>query len=253
MISNKKITVFIPAYNTEKTIQRTLDAIPREVVDEIIVVNDGSRDNTAAIAGNNNVHLINHPQNRGYGAAQKTGYAAALERGADVVIMVHSDFQYDPTLVTPMAEKVASGQYDVCFGSRMHDKGSARKGGMPLWRFVANIALTILEDSVFRLGLTEYHTGYRAYGRKLLRGIPFEKNSNNYVFDTEMFAEISLGKFRVAEIPIPTRYMPDSQSPNFYKSVQYGLMTLRVCARYLLHKWGWKQYPQFIIKTETHE
>lgn len=248
MINNKKIVVFIPAYNTERTIQKTLDAIPRSVVDEIIVVNDGSKDKTAEIAAKNNVNLINHPQNRGYGAAQKTGYAAALSTGADVVVMVHSDFQYDPTLVTPMAERVASGAADVCFGSRMHTKGSARKGGMPLWRFVANIGLTLLEDSVFKLGLTEYHTGYRAYGRKLLSQISFEKNSNNYVFDTEMFAEISLGKFKVAEIPIPTRYMADSQSPSFYKSVEYGLMTLQVLGRFLLHSWGFKQYPQFVIK-----
>lgn len=247
MINNKKIVAFIPAYNTEKTIQKTLNAISRDVVDEIIVVDDGSKDNTAAIVRNNNLHLIQHPQNRGYGAAQKTGYKAAIDGGADVVIMVHSDFQYDPTLVGPMAEKVASGEADVCFGSRMHNKGDARRGGMPLWRFVANRGLTILEDAFFKLGLTEYHTGYRAYGRELLKRIPFENNSNNYVFDTEMFAEISLGRFKVAEIPIPTRYLEDSQSPSFYKSVVYGLMTLQVIWRFLLHKWNLKLYSQFKI------
>ncbi|MDO8499694.1 MAG: glycosyltransferase family 2 protein [bacterium] len=251
MINNKKIVVFIPAYNTEKTIQKTLDAIPNGVVDQIIVVNDGSKDKTEEIARKNNVTLINHPQNRGYGAAQKTGYTAALAAGADVVVMVHSDFQYDPTLVTPMAARVANGEADVCFGSRMHDKGSARKGGMPLWRFVANKGLTLVEDSVFKLGLTEYHTGYRAYGRKLLQQTSFDQNSDNYVFDTEMFAEISLGKFRVAEIPIPTRYMADSQSPSFYKSCEYGVMTLQVLARFLMHSWGLKKYPQFVIKTEN--
>lgn len=255
MINNKKITVFIPAYNTEKTIQKTFDAIPRAVVDEIIVVDDGSHDRTAEIARKNNVKLIQHQQNRGYGAAQKTGYKAAINGGADVVIMVHSDFQYDPTLVAPMAEKVASGEADVCFGSRMHDKGSARKGGMPWWRFIANRALTLVEDLFFKLGLTEYHTGYRAYGRKLLKQIPFEHNSDNYVFDTEMFAEINLGRFKVAEIPIPTRYSEDSQSPNFYKSLEYGLMTLQVIWKFLLQKFNLKSYPQFAIKTkeQIHE
>lgn len=248
MINNKKITVFIPAYNTEKTIQKTIDAISRTLVDEIIVVDDGSRDNTATIVRSNNLRLIQHSQNRGYGAAQKTGYQAAIDDGADVVVMVHSDFQYDPTLVGPMAEKVARGEAEVCFGSRMHNKGDARRGGMPWWRFIANKGLTILEDAFFKLGLTEYHTGYRAYGRELLKRIPFEYNSNNYVFDTEMFAEISLGRFSVAEIPIPTRYLKDSQSPNFRKSMVYGLMTLQVIWRFLLHKWGLKLYPQFKIK-----
>lgn len=248
MINSKKIVVFIPAYNTERTIQKTIDAIPRDAVDEIIVVDDGCKDNTAAIARSNNVRLLQHSPNRGYGAAQKTGYQAALEMGADVVVMVHSDFQYDPTLVRPMAEKVASGEADVCFGSRMHNPGDARRGGMPWWRFVANKALTVLEDAFFKLGLTEYHTGYRAYGRELLERIPFEHNSDNYVFDTEMFAEINLGRFQVAEIPIPTRYSDDSQSPNFYKSVEYGLMTLQVIWRFLLHKLGVISYPQFMIK-----
>lgn len=250
MINNKKIVVFIPAFNTEKTIQKTLDAIPRGIVDQVIVVDDGSKDKTVEIAKKNNVNLISHSRNRGYGAAQKTGYKAALLAGADVVVMVHSDFQYDPTLVTPMAEKIASGEADVCFGSRMYNKGGARKGGMPLWRLIANIGLTLVEDSVFKLSLSEYHTGYRAYGRALLETISFEKNSDNYVFDTEMFAEIRLGRFSVAEIPIPTRYMADSQSPSFYKSLEYGLMTLQVLVRFLLHSWGLRQYPQFVIKTE---
>lgn len=248
MINNKKIVVFIPAYNTERTIQKTIDAIPRDAVDEIIVVDDGCKDKTAEIVRKNNLHLIQHPQNRGYGAAQKTGYQAALEMGADVVVMVHSDFQYDPTLASHLAEKVANGEADVCFGSRMHNQGDARRGGMPWWRFVANKALTLLEDAFFKLGLTEYHTGYRAYGRELLARIPFAHNSNNYVFDTEMFAEINLGRFRVAEIAIPTRYSDDSQSPNFYKSVEYGLMTLQVIWRFLLHKSGIKSYPQFMIQ-----
>ncbi|OGH59399.1 MAG: hypothetical protein A2725_01055 [Candidatus Magasanikbacteria bacterium RIFCSPHIGHO2_01_FULL_33_34] len=248
MINDKKIIVVIPAYNTEKTLEKSIKAIPEGSVDEIIVVDDGSRDKTSEIAKRLGVHLVVHEKNKGYGGAQKTGYREALNMGADVAVMVHSDFQYDPSLVPEMVKKIALGEADVCFGSRMHNKGDARKGGMPLWRFVANRALTILEDSFFRLGLTEYHTGYRAYGRNLLTRIPFEKNSNNYVFDTEMFAEISLGKFRVYEIPIPTRYTEESKSPSFYKSLEYGMMTLGVLAKFTFQKLGIKKYENFDIK-----
>ncbi len=256
MVHNKKIVVVIPAYNTAKTIQLTLDAIAKDIVDEIIVVDDGSKDETAEIVQQNQgVRLIQHNPNRGYGAAQKSGYKSALDIGADVVIMVHADFQYDPTLISQMVEPIASGNADVTFGSRMADKKGARKGGMPLWRFIANKALTYIEDFVLRLGLTEYHTGYRAYSSAVLRRIPFSFNSNNYVFDTEMIAEFRLGNFRVAEIAIPTRYRKDSQSPSFFKSVEYGLMTLQTLGRYLLHRAGLKSYPQFQITSEkqSHE
>lgn len=248
MLSNKKIIAIIPAYNTEKTLDKTIKAIPPGSVNAIIVVDDGSRDATGEIARRNGVYLLTHEKNKGYGAAQKTGYKEALRLGADVVVMVHSDFQYDPSLVPEIIKPVVFGEADVCLGSRLHNKGAARKGGMPWWRFAANVALTKIEDFIFRLGLTEYHTGYRAYSRDLLERIPFEKNSNNYVFDTEMFAEISLGKFRVAEIPIPTRYSDDSCSPNFYKSVQYGLMTLGVLKKYLQHKSGRRKFENFEIK-----
>lgn len=252
MVENKKVAAVIPAYNTAKTIQLALDAIPRDVVDDIIVVDDGSKDETAAIARQHTgVVLIQHNPNRGYGAAQKSGYNEALRRGADVVVMVHADFQYDPTLIPQMVEPIAYGRADVTFGSRMANKKGARKGGMPLWRFVANMALTWVEDSVLRLRLTEYHTGYRAYSADVLRRIPFSRNSNNYVFDTEMIAEFRLGNFRVAEIAIPTRYREDSQSPNFVKSVEYGCMTLLTLLRYLLHRSGVKSYPQFQIR--SHE
>lgn len=249
MVHGKRIIAVIPAYNTSRTIELTLGAIDREVVDEIIVVDDGSKDNTAEIVKqHSDVHLLIHPKNRGYGGAQKTGYIAALEHRADVVVMVHSDFQYDPTLIKAIVTPIAEGRADVVFGSRMMNKKNARKGGMPWWRFTANVALTFLEDSILRLGFTEYHTGYRAYSSLVLERISFEKNSNNYVFDTEMIAEFRLGRFRVSEIPIPTRYREDSQSPNFVKSVEYGLMTLLTMARYAAHELGLKSYPQFEIK-----
>lgn len=250
MLNGKKIAAVIPAYNTEKTLEKTLRAIPQGSVDFIVVVDDGSHDTTSEIAKRNGVNLVRHEKNKGYGAAQKTGYKEALTLGADVAVMVHSDFQYDPTRLPEMVKKLVTGEADVCFGSRMHIKGDARKGGMPWWRFIANRALTVLEDSVFHLGLTEYHTGYRAYSRELLQRIPIELNSDNYVFDTEMFAQIALGKFKVAEIPIPTRYQEDSRSPNFYKSMEYGIMTLGVLAKFLLHKNNLKKFTNLEIKSK---
>lgn len=245
MLNNKKIIIVIPAYNTAKTLPLTLGALPRTVIDEILVIDDGSKDTTAELARQAGVTLIKHPENRGYGAAQKTGYQTALEHGADVIVMVHADFQYDPSLVPEIIKPIVAGTADACFGSRMFYKKDARRGGMPWWRFVANIALTLVEDSVLHLGLSEYHTGYRAYSRRVLTTIPFVRNSNNYVFDTEMIAELKLHSFRVTEIPIPTRYSVDSQSPNFRKSVQYGFSTLGVLLKYLLQVTHLKSYPQF--------
>lgn len=252
MVNGKKVIVVMPAYNTARTLEKTVRAIPREVVDDIIVVNDGSRDETAAIAGRLGVTLLSHPKNRGYGGAQKTGYQEALKRRGDIIVMVHSDFQYDPALVPDIIKPVAEGKADVCFGSRMAVKGSARAGGMPWWRFIANRTLTTLEESILHLGISEYHSGYRAFSRKTLLMIPFEKNSENYVFDTEILAALSMGRFRAAEIPIPTRYVEDSQSPSFRKSVEYGFMTLGTLLKYLLHRSGLKSYPQFMMNN-IHE
>ena len=251
MLNNKKIAAVIPAFNTEKTLEKTLKAIPEGIVDFIIVVDDGSSDATVEIAKRNSVNLVSHEKNKGYGAAQKTGYKEALKLGADVAVMVHSDFQYDPTRLPEMVKKLVIGEADVCFGSRMNIKGDARKGGMPWWRFVANVILTKVEDTVFHLGLTEYHTGYRAYSRELLQRIPIELNSDNYVFDTEMFAQIALGKFKVAEIPIPTRYTEESRSPSFYKSLEYGFMTLGVLAKFLLHKNNFKKFANLDVKPKN--
>jgi len=248
MISGKKITAVIPSHNAGKTLAKTIQAIPPNIVDEIIVVNDGSNDNTADIAKKFGATIISHQPNRGYGAAQKSGFQKALKNGADVVVLLHADFQYDPTCLPNLAKPLATGKADVCFGSRMHSKKSALKGGMPWWRFIANIVLTFIEDSVLRLGLTEYHTGYRAYSRDLLLRIPFEKNSDNYVFDTEMFAQIRLGRFSVAEVPIPTRYLKESQSPNLRQCIIYGFTTLGVLVKYLLQISHLRKYPQFEIK-----
>lgn len=248
MMHQKKVIAVVPAYNAGRTLGKTLSAIPRDVVDTVLVIDDGSRDDTARIAAAGGAILIAHEKNQGYGAAQKTGYQEALARGADIAVMVHSDFQYDPTLVPAMVAAIADGRADACFGSRMHRKKDARAGGMPWWRFLANIALTFIEECFLRLRLSEYHTGYRAYGRSVLTRVPFLVMSNNYVFDTEMLAALAVGKFRVTEIPIPTRYSEDSQSPNFRKSVQYGFSTLGVMGKYTLHQLGIKKYPQFAVK-----
>ncbi len=248
MVNGKKIVVVMPAYNAGKTIAKALAAIPKGMVDDVLVIDDGCQDDSAKIARDAGAVVIAHEKNKGYGAAQKTGYREALARGADVAVMVHSDFQYDPTLVPEMVKSITLGQADACFGSRMHRKKDARAGGMPWWRFVANIALTLIEECFLHLHLSEYHTGYRAYGRSVLLRIPFDALSNNYVFDTEMLADLAVGKFRVTEIPIPTRYSEDSQSPNFRKSVQYGFSTLAVMGRYALHQLGIKRYPKFFIQ-----
>ncbi|MBI3331644.1 glycosyltransferase family 2 protein [Candidatus Peregrinibacteria bacterium] len=247
MLNGKHITAVVPAFNTERTIERTLAAIDRTVVDLILVVNDGSRDRTVEIAERLGARVVTHEKNKGYGAAQKTGYATALQAGADVVVMVHSDFQYDPTLNATVVAPIVRGEADACFGSRMHSKRSALQGGMPLWRFVANIALTFIEDCVLRLHLSEYHTGYRAYSRRTLERIPMHLNSNNYVFDTEMIAQLRAGNCRVAEVPIPTRYLEDSCSPTFRQSVRYGFNTLHVLWKYLMHRFRLHPSAQFEV------
>jgi hypothetical protein len=236
MINGKKIAAVVLAYNAENTLERTINAIPKGVVDILIITDDHSTDRTAEIAKKLNAVVLRHEQNRGYGAAQKTGYREALNRGADVVVMLHGDFQYDPTRLPALARPLAEDRADVCFGSRMQSKSKAWKSGMPWWRFVANVSLSKLEEAIFRLGLSEYHTGYRAYTRHFLLNVPFEKNSDDFVFDTEIFAHASRGNFRATEVPIPTRYLQGNQSINFKRSVTYGMQTLGVLAKHVLQK-----------------
>ncbi|MBI5794087.1 glycosyltransferase family 2 protein [Candidatus Uhrbacteria bacterium] len=252
MMNGKRIIVFLPAFNTALPLAMTLKAIPRPPVDEMIVVDDGSKDATAQVGRELGATVVSHMVNSGYGAAQKTGFAECLKRNADVIVMVHSDFQYDPRLVPEIIADIVEGRADACFGSRMHRKGDARKGGMPWWRFIANVCLTFIEDSVLQLGLSEYHTGYRAYSRSVLERIPYLLNSDNYVFDTEMIAELRAGNFRVAEIGIPTRYAEESCSPTFWKSVRYGFSTLGVLWSYILHQTGMAKSAKFEIRDQVH-
>jgi glycosyltransferase involved in cell wall biosynthesis len=248
MIFGKKVAAVIVAYNAEKTLGSTISGIPLDTADDIIIVDDASTDGTLVAARQfPTAVIIHHQKNKGYGAAQKSGYRAALERGADIIVMLHGDFQYDPVLLPDMARPLALGEADACFGSRMQSKKNAWKNGMPWWRFTANIALSKLEERIFRLGLSEYHTGYRAYTKETLERIPFEKNSDDFVFDSQIFAQLSLGKFRATEISIPTRYFKEALSINFRRSVKYGLQTLGVAIRFVSHKNGVKKYANFLI------
>jgi glycosyltransferase involved in cell wall biosynthesis len=225
LLLGNKITVVLPAYNAEQTLQRTVDEIPRDVVDDIILTDDFSRDETAALAARLGLHTIRHDRNRGYGGNQKTCYLAALARGADIVVMLHPDYQYSPLLVTAMASMIASGHYSVALGSRILGRG-ALAGGMPLYKYVANRALTFVENIMAGQKLSEYHTGYRAWSRTVLQRLPLMNCSDDFVFDNQMLAQaISLG-FPIGEISCPTRYFPEASSINFARSVKYGFGVL---------------------------
>ncbi|MDD2239908.1 MAG: glycosyltransferase family 2 protein [Kiritimatiellae bacterium] len=239
MIHDKKIVVVMPAYNAAKTLRKTYDEVMAQgVVDRVIVVDDASRDETAAMARElPHVHVHVHEQNLGYGGNQKTCYRLALADGADVVIMVHPDYQYTPKLIPAMASLIASGLYECVLGSRILGGGSLA-GGMPWWKYVANRGLTFVENLLLGAKLSEYHTGYRAFSRDLLERLPLEKNSDDFVFDNEMLAQILWRGVFIAEVSCPTLYFPEASSINFRRSVRYGLGCLRVALAYRLGKWG---------------
>jgi len=226
----------MPAYNAARTIEKTYRDIPRDSVDDIIVVDDVSRDDTVATAARLGLPVIVHRQNRGYGGNQKTCYLEAMMRGADVVVMLHPDYQYDSTKIPAMIEPILRGEADVVFGSRFLSPGGALAGGMPLWRFVANRFLTTTENIAFGLRLSECHTGFRAYSRKFLLTIPFLLNSDDFVFDTEVIAQAAHFGFKIDEVAVPTRYFAEASSVPFRRAVVYGLSTLGVVGRYLLHR-----------------
>ena len=221
MLNGKRIVVVMPAYHAGRTLAATWRDLPREVVDDIIVVDDASDDDTVAVARSLALDVILHPRNTGYGGNQKTCYREALARGADIVVMVHPDYQYDPRLVTPMAGMIASGVYEMVIGSRILG-GGALKGGMPLWKYVANRLLTLFENLLLGAKLSEYHSGYRAFSRSLLDAVPWAQNSNDFVFDNEILAQAIVGGFRIGEISVPTRYFPAASSIDFVRSVRYG-------------------------------
>ncbi len=240
----ERVIVVMPAYNAAKTLERTYNDLPKEVVEKIILVDDVSQDETVEIARRLGLDVVIHVQNKGYGGNQKTCYLKALEDGADIVVMLHPDYQYDSTLVPDLIRPIQEGKADLVLGSRFLGKG-ALEGGMPLYKFIANRFLTIVENIVLGQHLSECHTGFRAYSRRLLETIPFLLNSDNYVFDTEVIAQAAAFGFRIAEIGVPTRYFKEASSVSFRKSVIYGLSTLAVMVRYLLARWNVVRYRQF--------
>ncbi|MFA6404183.1 MAG: glycosyltransferase family 2 protein [Salinivirgaceae bacterium] len=238
MIGNKIVTVVLPAYNASKTLQATYDEIPFEIVDNVILVDDCSKDNTYDLANTLKInYIIKHDSNKGYGGNQKTCYDKALEINSDIIIMLHPDYQYNPKLIYSMAYLIANDVYEVVFGSRILGKG-ALKGGMPLYKYFANRLLTFTQNVLMNQKLSEYHTGYRAYSRKVLSSISYNQNSDDFVFDNELAAQVFYKGFEIAEITCPTKYFKEASSINFARSVKYGLGVLRVSFSYFLQKNG---------------
>lgn len=241
---NAKVVVVMPAYNAAKTLHMTYAELPHNMVDLVILVDDGSSDQTVEIARKLGLELFVHNRNYGYGANQKTCYREALKAGADVIVMVHPDYQYDPTLLPEIIKPIQEGTADVVLGSRLLG-GNVMKQGMPWWKFISNRFLTGLENRVFRLSLSEYHTGYRAYRRDVLESVNLDMNSDNFIFDQEIMAQfVDLGA-RVAEVPVPTRYFPQASSASFIQSSVYGLSILTLLLRYVLHRAGFWRQRQF--------
>ncbi len=238
MLHGKKIIVVLPAYNAEKTLEQTYREIPRDVVDEVILVDDASADRTAEVARRLGIrHIVVHPRNRGYGGNQKTCYGTALELGADVIIMLHPDYQYTPRLIPAMASIITQDVYPVVLGSRILG-GGARRGGMPHYKYLANRILTFLQNLATGAKLSEYHTGYRAFHRKVLDAIPFEENSDDFIFDNEMLCQILHAGYPIGEVTCPTRYFPEASSINLRRSIKYGLGVLKNSLSFLLARWG---------------
>jgi len=244
-----RVVVVMPAYNAARTLEATYRGLAMDVVDEVILVDDVSHDDTVDIAERLGLKVVVHIQNRGYGGNQKTCYLEALRSGADVVVMVHPDNQYDSTLVPQMIQPILDGSADIVLGSRFLS-GTALSGGMPWWKFISNRFLTIAENMVFGLNMSEYHTGFRAYSRRLLETLPFLLNSDDFVFDQEIMVQALCFGFRVGEVPVPTRYFPEASSVNFKRSVEYGLDVLWLLGRYLLHRAHVVRSRQFIARLE---
>lgn len=238
MILNKKLVVVLPAYNASLTLEQTFKEIPFDIVDEVVLVDDASRDDTFEQAERLGIHhVIRHENNRGYGGNQKTCYNKALELGADIVIMLHPDYQYTPKLLYSMAYLIANDVYPVVFGSRILGKG-ALKGGMPVYKYIANRFLTLFQNILIGQKLSEYHTGYRAFSADVLRAINFEANSDDFIFDNQMISQIFYAGFEIAEITCPTKYFEEASSINFSRSTKYGLGVLQVSVQHFLQKNG---------------
>jgi glycosyltransferase involved in cell wall biosynthesis len=242
MIQNKTVAVVMPAYNAELTLELTLNEVPHDTVDYLILVDDFSSDSTSVLAAKLGIHyVIRHDHNKGYGANQKTCYNKALEIGADIVVMLHPDYQYTPKLIQSMCSLIANGVYPVVFGSRILG-GGALKGGMPVYKYIANRLLTWFQNLLLGEKLSEYHTGYRAFNTEVLRNINYAGLSDDFIFDNEIIAQIFNAGYGIAEITCPTRYFKEASSIDFFRSIKYGLGILKVSVCYRLHKWGIIRY-----------
>ena len=237
MINNKKIIVVMPAYNAQATLKETFEAIPKGIVDEIILVDDHSSDDTIKIANELNITTFAHKQNLGYGANQKTCYNKALELGADIIVMLHPDFQYDPNLIPALSSMIAYDNYDCAIASRFL-VNSAKHSKMPKYKYIANKILTAIQNLFLNLGLSEYHSGYRAFSARVLKEINFEKLSNDFIFDNQMLALIAYKNYSIGEISCPTKYFDGASSISFIRSCKYGIGVLKTTAEYLLAKFN---------------
>jgi glycosyltransferase involved in cell wall biosynthesis len=244
MAAKPKVVVVMPAYNAAKTLHMTYADLPRDMVDLVIVVDDGSSDETAKIARELGLELFVHDRNYGYGANQKTCYREALKAGADIVVMVHPDYQYDPTLLPEVVRPIQDGRADVVLGSRLMGD-SPMKQGMPWWKYVSNRFLTWVENVAFGLKLSEYHTGYRAFRRDALESVNLETNSDKFIFDQEILAQVVALGMRITEVPVPTRYFAQASSASFFQSTIYGFSILLLVGKYLLYRLGWGYQRQF--------
>jgi glycosyltransferase involved in cell wall biosynthesis len=247
MLNGKKIVVVLPAYNAAKTLEMTYREIPLEFVDEVVLVDDASRDDTAEVARRLGIHTIVHEQNKGYGGNQKTCYRKALDLGADIVVMLHPDYQYTPKLITAISAMIAYGEFDAVLASRILGVG-ALKGGMPLYKYIANRFLTLSENLLLGHKLSEYHTGYRAFSRKVLETLPLDANSDDFVFDNQMLAQIVWADFRIGEVSCPTKYFADASSINFRRSVKYGFGVLGTAISFRIARMGLGLAPIFKFK-----
>jgi glycosyltransferase involved in cell wall biosynthesis len=247
MLHGKRIIVVMPAYKAGRTLKATWRDLPHDIVDEVIVVDDKSDDDTVSVAQALGIPVILHPHNKGYGGNQKTCYAEALERGADIIVMVHPDYQYDPRMVTAMAGMVATGIYDMVIGSRILG-GGALAGGMPLWKYAANRMLTIFQNLLLGAHLSEYHSGYRAYARSLLDALPWQRNSDDFVFDNEILAQTIIGGYRIGEVSVPTRYFVEASTINFPRAVRYGFGVVGTTLLALLARLRLYRHPMFAAR-----
>lgn len=238
MVNDKKVVVVLPAYNASQTLERTYREIPLDIVDDVVIVDDCSSDNTVEVAEKLGIkHIIHHASNLGYGGNQKTCYNKALGLGADIVIMLHPDYQYTPKLIPAMSNIIASGLYPAVLGSRILGKGALR-GGMPGYKYIANRLLTFIQNILIKQKLSEYHTGYRAFSREVLEKINYNINSDDFVFDNQMLCQIFMAGYEIAEVTCPTKYFEEGSSINFKRSVTYGLGVIRTSLNYFLHKKG---------------